>query len=199
MRGIFKQFAAANQRANGGVLFKIFQHLRHAFLRMGDITQSTNQPQGYGILVGIEKSPAHQAVRRGTGKQPGGTFLARNIKAIVDLFWCEANNLFNTNSVMMRIGSGNHSQRAAKHRVNAISQNHHIRFENIIPGLDASDLVSFTNQRIDAYARDKLRARLLGLFHQPRVQTITQYGIRCVLRNIWLLAVKIEGNGAFFG
>ena len=56
---------------------------------MGDITQSTNQPQRYGILVGIEESAAHQAVRRGTGKQPGGTFLARNIKAIVDLFWCQ--------------------------------------------------------------------------------------------------------------
>ena len=166
---------------------------------MGDITQSTNQPQRYGILIGIEESAAHQAVRRGTGKQPGGTFLARNIKAILDLFWCEANNFFNTNSVMMRIGSGNHSQRAAKHRVNAISQNHHIRFENIIPGLDTSDLVSFTNQRIDTNARDKLRASLFGLFHQPRVQTITQYGIRRVLRNIWLLAVKIEGNGTLIG
>ena len=93
---------------------------------------------------------------------------------------------------MMRIGSGNHSQRAAKHRVNAISQNHHIRFENIIPGLDASDLVSFTNQCIDAYARDKLRARLLGLF--PSTTGPDDYAIRYKTRVVEHLVARGENS-----
>lgn len=55
---------AANQRANGGCCLNL-RHLRHAFLRMGDITQS-DQP-GL-ILIGIEESATHQAVR--VSKQP---------------------------------------------------------------------------------------------------------------------------------
>ncbi|MNN43265.1 hypothetical protein D3C81_1574920 [compost metagenome] len=45
MRRIFQQFTPGNQRTNGWMLLKVFQHLWNALRCVGDIAQPTNQAQ----------------------------------------------------------------------------------------------------------------------------------------------------------
>ncbi len=85
------------QRANGGVLFKIFQHLRHAFAH-GRITESTNQPQRYGIPCWY-RNPPPSGRQKGTGKQRAAPSSPVTLKRSLSVLVSEAYNTFNTNNM----------------------------------------------------------------------------------------------------
>ncbi len=91
--------------------------------------------------------------------------MGRQIKALFNKCRREPNQLFYADGIVMRRRDRHHVQRTAQHGIHAVRENHNIRIQNIIPGLNASDAIAFTYQSVDPYTWDKLRASLLRLRH----------------------------------